>query len=471
MPFNPESTILPVAAEHVVTTPSAEPAEPRRRIRTPVLWLAVFLPLFVLFLATATVDDTRLSADPVGAALPAWRLANHGDLTLDGKGYTNAWIGEAQGRRVSNRQPGVILAGVPFYAVSARHSVFVSMFPAALAAATFVAAAMACLFLAFRRLVGERAAFVATAIAALGTSTWSVSADSLWAHGPDQLYLAAGMALLASEHYLLAGIGYGLAILTRAHLAVAAAIVGIWHSVVRRKPWPALAVGVPSALGLLGVALYIHHVFGGWNLHAGFAGPFPVGPALREQAAETHLENMAGFFLSPDRGMFVISPFLLMLLPGLVAAWKVAPHWVRSSAVGGVAYLVAQGRINHFSGGDRFWGYRLSIETLTLCAPLLVLSWREWVRDRAWRRSVFSALVVLSIGVQAIGAVLFDSPPYHYDAWTHSWLRDVLLAAPYRDAARVIAGTTIAVAVVAAGLAARPNGLFKAEAMPADAPG
>ncbi len=441
------------------------------RLGTVGLWFAVFLPLFVVFLATATVDEDRLSPDPVAAAMPAWRLANHGDLTLDGHGYNNVWVGEAQGRRVSNRQPGVILVGVPFYAVMARDPFLISMFPAAVAASAVTAAAMACLMLVFRRLVDPRAALVATAIVAFGTSTWSVSADALWAHGPDQLFLAAGTAMLAGEHFAGTGIGYGLAILTRTHLAVAAAVVGIWHSVVRRSPWPAVAVGIPTISAVAGVMLYVHHVFGGWNLHAGFAGPFPVVPSLESQGAGSLVENIAGFFISPDRGLLVISPFLLILAPGLGAAWRSAPHWARSSAVAGGGYLLGQARINYFSGGDRFWGYRLSLETLTLAAPLLLLSWREWVRPVAWRRAAFAAAVAVSVGVQVIGATLFDSPSFHWSAWTHSWLWDVLRESPYRGTAQVIAGLTVVAAVVAAALAARPNGPFKPERTPADAPG
>jgi alpha-1,2-mannosyltransferase len=298
-----------------------------------------------------------------------------------------------------------------------------------------------------------------------------VSADTLWAHGPDQLFLAAGTALLAAEHYAGTGVAYALGILTRTHLAVAAAVVGIWHAVVRRSVRPAVGVGLPALVGLLAVVVYIHHVFGGWNLHAGFSGPFPVAPTLRSQGAGALVENVAGFFLSPDRGLLVVSPFLVMLLPGLGAAWRVAPAWVRSSAVAGLAYLLLQARINYFSGGDRFWGYRLSLETLTLLSPLLLLSWRHWVSERTWRRAAFAALAVLSVGYQVIGAALFDAPPLHHSAWTHSWLADVLRAAPYRGTARLIVVVTVVLAIAAAALAVRPNGPFKPEPTPADGPG
>ncbi|HVE98092.1 MAG TPA: hypothetical protein VNA12_02830 [Mycobacteriales bacterium] len=449
-------------------TNGAAPA--RRRLSAPLLWLAVFLPLFVGYLATSTVEEDRLSPDPVAAALPAWRLANYGDLNLDGMGYNNIWVQEAEGRRVSNRQPGVILTGVPFYAVLSRNPTLVSLFPAAVAASTVTAAAVACLVLAFRRLVETRTAVAAGGLLAVGTSTWSVSADSLWPHGPDQLYLAVGMVFLAREAYVGTGVGYALAVLTRTHLAAAAAVVGIWHSVWRRSPRPAIAVGVPTAMAVAAVAFYVRHITGRWDLKAEIGGS-GAARSLREQPGWTFAENIAGFLFSPDRGLLVVSPFLLVLLPGLVAAWRVAPPWVRSSAVGGVVYLLVQARLNYFTGGDRFWGYRLSLETLTLASPLLVLSWREWVSVRAWRRSLFAALAVLAIGYQAVGAILFDSPPYHWSGWTHSWLRDVLVAAPYRGTARGIVICSLVAAPIAAILAARPFGRFKPAPVSADGPG
>ena len=102
------------------------------------------------------------------------------------------------------------------------------------------------------------------------------------------------------------------------------------------------------------------------------------------------------------------SPFLILLIPGLPAAWRKAPAWVRGSAIGGVAYLLLQLKANRYSGGDSFWGYRYPLEMLAASAPLLLLAYTEWVRHRSdLLRRVFMYTVVASIVLTATGAVYF----------------------------------------------------------------
>ena len=52
-------------------------------------------------------------------------------------------------------------------------------------------------------------------------------------------------------------------------------------------------------------------------------------------------------------------------------------------AVGGIAYALVQLKINHFAGGDTFFGYRLGLELVTAAAPLYVLGWLAIKRRRS----------------------------------------------------------------------------------------
>jgi hypothetical protein len=107
--------------------------------------------------------------------------------------------------------------------------------------------------------------------------------------------------------------------------------------------------------------------------------------------------------------VFVYSPFLLMLLPGLRAAWAEAPQWARSAAAGGLVYLGVQLKANYFAGGAHFYSYRYAIEPLTLMAPILVLAWQNHVAPTARRRGAFASLLVVAIALQAIGAFCFGN--------------------------------------------------------------
>jgi alpha-1,2-mannosyltransferase len=297
---------------------------------------------------------------------------------------------------------------------------------------------MALLALCLEPLVGRRAAVLAGLIGGVGTGTWSVSADSLWPHSVNQLLMALALYGMTRRSYLLVGVACMLAEPVRTHLAVVALALGIGAVVAERRLRPLFLIGVPAVVGCLAVPLYTHHVYGVASLKAdyGSRGSFSGGVITSYTPWDT-VVNVLGFFLSPDRGLLLMSPFLLALLPGVRAAWRVAPAWVRCSALGGVAYLLVQARLNSFTGGVRFWSYRLSLESLTLFAPLLALAWQQRIHGHAGRARTFAALVAASVAFTALGAVLF-TPRWPMRTWLHSWVLHLLAIGPHRTAALVV---------------------------------
>lgn len=385
-------------------------------------WLIVFMPVFAIFVATATFNLDRLNPDPIAAALSAESVAHDFDLTVE-NAHGNKWITTGTGRPLSDRQPGVIFFGVPFYLLSPDNGF--SMVPAAVAGAFSAAAAVATLFLLFQGLVSTRTALVAALIVAFGTSTWTVSAESLWTHGPDQLFLALAMLAVTRRSWLLSGVALAGAILTRTHLAVVALVLGLFLAWRRRSLRPAVLIGIPSLLGVAGVLLYTHHAFGVWDISAGYSTreSYPTSQLLGQTQGIPFALNLVGLLFSLQRGIFIISPFLLLLLPGLRAALRTAPDWVKASAAGGVLYMAVQLRINFYAGGGRFWGYRLALETVTLASPLLLLCYREWTAKTSLRRRLFGALVIVATGYQVIGALLYTNPPASFEnPWNENYL-------------------------------------------------
>lgn len=385
----------------------------------------VFLSLFLVYLVTATYHGA-VSPDPPAAAIPAWQFATHGNLTLDAFDGMLPWFVDTGERIVSNRTPGVVFFAVPFYWVGANPQA-PNVVPASLAAVTAAAGAMTLLHLVFRRLVRPSTAMAAAVVAGLATSTWSVSADALWAHGPNQLWLAAAMLTLAVERYCSSGVAFGLAVFTRPQLAVIPAVVGLWAAIGKRSWRPVVFVGVPAALGLLAVVFYNSVVFGGVSVRGGYGGY--VTANLVSRPWWQYAEGIAGTLVSPDRGLLVMSPFLLALLPGLRAGWRAAPSWVRSCAVAGVVYMLVQLRINYFSGGNNFYSYRLSIELLMMAAPLLLVTYQQWTTRTVLRRRIFSALVCLSVLIQGLGAMYSYVDEVERSAWANFKLWHVAQAA------------------------------------------
>lgn len=380
--------------------------------------------LFSIYLLTSSLPrGSRPNVDTFSALVPAWSLGQRGTLNIPEYLGSSPWIQEHGDLVLSDRMPGIILWATPFYALLGSRS-GPSVGVAALAAVTAATLAVLVLHQVFRRVLEPTAALVAAGLAAFGTATWTVSADALWPHGMDQLWIAIALIALSSERYWATGLAYAAGIMTRPHLAACAAVCGLWEAASRRTPIPALVIGATSSLGVAGLVAYNYLAFGQVTLLAGVYAERPntatnsVGAA--DQDYGLHLATqVAGTFLSPLRGVLVLSPFLLLLLPGLRAAWRAAPPWIRSSAVAAVVYMSIQLLGNGFQGGSYFYSYRLSIEMLTLAAPLLALAWREWTSRGRARQIAFAVLASVSVLQHAIGAFIFsDTIDFRTRAWS-----------------------------------------------------
>jgi alpha-1,2-mannosyltransferase len=394
-------------------------------LRAPAGLIALgWVGLVGVYLATGTAGNhSRQSNDTLSALIPAWSLGQRGTLDIPDFYGFSPWIHHVGSHTLSDRMPGIILWATPFYALFGT-SRGPSPAVAALAAAVATATAIICLWQLFSRLVSPRAAAAAAGLAAFGTATWTVSGTALWAHGIDQLFIGLALLSLSRNRFALSGLAFAMGIITRPHLAVGAAISGIWASVERRSFRPALVMGLTSSLGLAALVLYNRIVFGQTTLLVGvYAARTDTAhdsmAGARSNYGLGYLIQIAGTLISPARGVLVLSPFLLLLIPGLRRAWGGAPSWVRSSAVAALVYMAVQLTGNGFSGGTFFYSYRLPIEALTLASPLLVLAWREWTSRTDVRRVAFAVLAVISVAQHAIGAFIFtDSDSFETRAWS-----------------------------------------------------
>ncbi|HEY2296580.1 MAG TPA: hypothetical protein VGH43_02530 [Jatrophihabitans sp.] len=365
-----------------------------------------------------------MSPDPVAVVPSAWSLAHHGTPSVLRTLWTTTagWAVPFDPTHVvTSRTPGLVLLAAPLYRIWPGAGP-ADQLPASLLAAVITAAAVASLAVLFSKLASRRVALVAALIAAFATTTWTVSGSALWPHGPDQLFLIIAMSGLAAGTAARAGLGFALCMLVRPPLAIVAAVAGLAFSWARRSLRPAITIGLISGLGLLAFVAYADHYWhsgqagggalSGATVHGYHGSFFDVSPAAMLDLAE----KIGSALVAPNHGILPYSPFLLVLAFGLPAAWRNAPGWVRSSAVGGVLYFVIQMKSEVFDGGTNFWGYRYPLETLTLMAPLLLLAWTHWVSRGLRRRAAFAALVVASVGMQVIGALSFQLP-----LTTHVW--------------------------------------------------
>lgn len=357
--------------------------------------------VFLAFVLTAWYGG-RQNTDTWAAILPAWQLGQFGSLDLDGYDGGIPWKVDVDDHVYSNRFPGVILAATPFYALLGSGGE-PTIYPGGVAAAFWAAAAVAVCFAVCRRLVPARVALAATLIFAFATPTWSVSADAMWTHGPNQLWLLLGILFLGSARPVLAGLSAAMTVLIRPHMAVAWAGAGLYHLWSSRRVSHFLLFSLTTLLGAALLVLYNWQVFGHANLLGGYRSDHleagGVGPTV-------FVVNILGSLISPHRGVLLLTPFLWLLIPGLRPAWSTAPDWVRAAAVAGLCYALVQLYLIRFIGGHGFYSYRTMIEPLTFLVPLLVCSYQAWTTLTPGRKAAFQGLVVLSVSFHAFGAVL-----------------------------------------------------------------
>jgi hypothetical protein len=285
---------------------------------------------------------------------------------------------------------------------------------AKVSAALLAALSVVFVYLTVRHLQGEPAGTVIGGVYAFGTSTWSVSSQALWGHGPAQLFLALAVYALARAEarpaFLgLAGLSTGLMLACRLPLFSVAGPV-LAYALWRHRRWGTVAV-VAAAAAAAPFLAYNVFVFGSpqggyqWinATHRQFHGvdglwSTPLGTGL------------LGILVSPSRGLLVYSPVLVFGLAGAMLAWTHPRRQLLAPlAVALGMTILMLGKYSVWWGGHAY-GPRLVADVLPLLAILIVPVWPRIARSRTLR-AVFAVLFAVSVGIHAIGAFYYPSRP------------------------------------------------------------
>ena len=389
-------------------------------------FLLVFIPLALIYIATASYG-LGYHIDPFTSAVTGWHIGMTGSVLLpdyeeaaEPEQFGNiAWIVESPRGPVSQYPPGAAALSAPLYRIWNQPLSpaviggfnnpdaepiplgFPSLTPATLAAALASAAAMGFLAATIPLVGGSRYQAVITGyVGGLATTMWAVASDALWQHGPASMWIALAILLVARSHLEWAGLAFGAAILTRPHLALIAAALGVFLVVTRRTLVPALKIGAGSLLGLAGLLWYNFWIWGSPSITGGYGDGF-VGNVLSTDFG-AYVVNIFGALTDPFHGLLPYSPFLLILIPGLREAWRNSPDWAKGAGIGGIVYLLVQLKANRFSGGEGFVGYRYPLEALTAAAVVLFMSYQQWVSRRTMVKWLFWLGVVMAMTLQVV---------------------------------------------------------------------
>lgn len=283
------------------------------------------------------------------------------------------------------------------------------------AASAIAAASVAAVFLLLDRLTRRRHALILTAAYALGTSTWTISSQSLWPHGTAELLLALCLLLLLERNpgplpLTLLGLSAGLLTANRPvavvfSLAVAALVL-------RRngpRAWPFFAAS------LLVAALWIAYNTTHFESFLGGYGDWRTADGKPIWMASSGLRGFAGLLIS-NRGLLVFSPFLLLFFAAPRAALAKFPG-LGLLLFACLAFLYLCARTPDWAGGysygPRFATDALPVLILAMVGPLERLS-------SLAGKTLFALALAFSIFLQAVGAFCFpggDSGSEYHGFW------------------------------------------------------
>lgn len=388
------------------------------------VYLAVFGPLIALYVLVPNpgLHPRGNHIDATTNAVTSWHmamkrtviLAEYAEATAPDYYRNIGWYVDSPRGPVSQYPPGAAAFGAPFYLIANDPAKYgwvagnnrpdappillpvPSVRPGQVAASLAVAGAMG--FVALSVLATGASwplAVGAGLVGGIGTTMWPVAASALWQHGPGSFWVALGTYLAARDRLFLSGLAVGGAILTRPHLASVALGIGLavaWH---RKRIRPAILVGSGSAIGLAALLTYNWWLWGRVTIRGGYSESFVENLASPDLLGL--VRNVFGALFDPAVGLFIISPFLVLLVIRLAPAWREAPAWSRGAAMGGVLYLLLQLKANRYSGGGGFVGYRYPLEALTAAGPLLALAYPDWARKSKVARVGFWLLVMGSV--------------------------------------------------------------------------
>lgn len=196
------------------------------------------------------------------------------------------------------------------------------------------------------------------------------------------------------------GILFGLATITEYPVVPFLGIIFLWA-----------AIRMPNRLALYRVilgAIPLGLVFAAYNYGA-FATPMPVGYEYSTNWQTEHqtgflsltlptLERFYGLTFSPIRGIFLLSPWLLLAVPGFVQMWRQRRDQ-RGPLV--VALLVVVGFLTYNAASVMWWGgFTVGPRYLIPMLPFMALPIAfvfNWLFEQAWGRALVAILIAWSL--------------------------------------------------------------------------
>jgi hypothetical protein len=426
--------------------------------------IIIFLCIFLIY---CTVTGLRQSGDTTPAVLLPYSILDHQTISYDNYDYlfkndpNNSYaFSTINGHDYSIFPIVTPILVLPIYVI--QHvllslmsiPVTFNIMPLTSRVIAALVAALSCvvLYLSLKDLVSERTSLISTIIFAFATSTWSISSQALWEHGMGELLLILMIYVIIQNeksvsihNIVLLGMLSGLFVFNRPPDAflIIPIFLYVFYSF-RERIYYYFISGIISGLPFL---FYNYLIFG--NVLGGY-----IQLLTRFNFDWQFIFNCGGLLISPNKGLFVYSPILILAIVGYLKICTTVKnrHIEKTLKLFGLAIILEILLFSFYNalGGGFDYGPRY----LTDMLPVLVifcaiffesLAHAQWsLIKKRFANIAIIILVTISIIIQIIGAFYF---PY-LDVETHSFpqpwdMNDSLIIHSYKDGSRSITGVSV----------------------------
>jgi hypothetical protein len=294
---------------------------------------------------------------------------------------------------------------------------------------THVSSALICalavmvIYLTSRFFSGRKPALLSALVFAFATDTWTISSQTLYAHGMSELLLATMIFLVFRNekqqslwNFIFLGICSALFFFNRPSdslllLPVIAYLV--WYH--REKIGYYAGAGILFALPFIGYNLLcFHNVLGGYSMSISRLSLDPV-----------IISNFFGLLISPNKGLFIFSPVLILSLIGfwsIMKSQRSACRFLQWSVIAMILTVIVYATFDDWGGGETF-GPRYLICLLPYLVIGLCIFFASMIKKPRNKLIIaaVAVLVIFSVFVQFIG--MFYVPEYHNseETWYNQW--------------------------------------------------
>lgn len=183
------------------------------------------------------------------------------------------------------------------------------------------------------------------------------------------------------------------------------------REVSRREGWRGL---MAASLGALGPAVG-YAVFSFWR----FGSPFSTGYDVAATqgggvfwAAFPNAKVALGLLAGPGKGLFVLSPVLIIGLFGILLLWKRQPFYCFALLLSVIASAIFHSKIILNPDGSECWAARYQVHLLGYWIYPTWIGIERCFRSGVFWKSVATILILAGISIQIMGSLMPDSIEY-----------------------------------------------------------